>query len=75
MPDVGRDVFMVRISAGQSWIFRVRLRIITVQFFATVPNLVAVAFDDQGAGIPAQTFVHHQAMATGERQFAAQFSQ
>ena len=75
MPDVRRDMFMMGISAGQRRIVRVRLRVVPVQLFAATPDLVAIAFDDQRAGIPGQAFVRHQAMSAGEGQFTAELGQ
>jgi len=71
--DVRQDVLMMRMGAGQFGICRVGLGVIPVHFVVVAPDFVAVTFNGQRAGIPAQTLVHNQPMSTGECEITCEF--
>jgi hypothetical protein len=74
MLDVRWDMFMMGMGTGERRIVGMGLRVIPVQFLATVPDLIAVALNSQWAGTPGQALLDDQAMPSREHKLACQLS-
>jgi len=61
MLDIWRYMFMMGMGALQTWFMRMRLGIVPVEFFITLPNLVTIPVQDNGIALIQQAFPNDNA--------------
>ena len=68
---VRRKMLVVRVSALQMRIVRMRLRVVPVQFLFATPDLVPIPVDDDRQAIVQDSLSHDQADVVIEEQFTS----